>query len=247
MVKDGSVYVVEGVTMRTEQRRTGDESTLKQMRNLYNVFIWYLKKHGFMSLAKLACIQIWKSYFDNREVFFFLDLCRGDLDTAGNEKGLYVQAYKTADLIPHGDMNQLSQIKGKAVLSRFLESFFRRGAVLWLTKMEGTVVGVQWTLIGGFEGFYSVPLSSTDAILLAAEVFPGFRGMNIYSRMARLTFTKLREEKVSRVYWKVHRTNKSSLRCSDKTGAKRIGTVRTISMFNRWITIWDKKSKMVCK
>lgn len=233
--------------MRTEQQRIVDESTLKQMRNLYNVFIWYLKKHGLVRLAKLACIQIWGSYFDNKEVVFFFDLCRGDLDTAGNEKGLCVQAYKTADLIPHGDMKQLIQIKGEAVLSRFLENFFRRGAVLWLTKMDGIVVGVQWSLIGGFEGFYSVPISLTDAILLAAEVFPGIRGMNIYSRMTRLTFTKLREEKVSRVYWKVHRTNKSSLRSSDRTGAKRVGTVRTISMFNRLVTIWDKKSKVGCK
>jgi RimJ/RimL family protein N-acetyltransferase len=246
MVRDGSVYVVEEVTMRTEQRRTGDESTLKQMRNLYNVFIWYLKKHGFMRLAKLACIKAWNHYFDNREVVFFFDLCREDLDTAGNEKGLYVQAYKTADFIPHGDMDQLIQIKGEAVLSRFLVKWFGRGATLWLAKLDGKVVGLQWTLIGGFGGFYSVPISSIEAILFIVEVFPNFRGLNINSRMTRLTLTKLRDEGVSRVYCKVHRANTSSLRSFDKTGAKRIGTVRTISMFNRCVNIWDKKSKMGC-
>jgi hypothetical protein len=212
------------------------------MKSLYNILTWYLKKHGFMRLAKIAFIKAWDNYVDKREIVFFFDLCRGDLDTAENEKGLYVQAYNAEDLIPPGDMEQLCQIKGKDVLSRFLESFFSRGAVLWVAKMNGTVVGVQWTQIGGFGGFYSVPISSNNAILHAAEVFPKLRGMNIYSRMTRLTFTKLREKKVSGVYWKVHYTNKSSIRSSAKTGANRLGTVRTYFLFNHFVTIWDKKT-----
>lgn len=219
-----------------------DENIIKKMGNLYNVFTWYLKKHGFVRLAKLAFIKAWDNYVDKREVVFFFDTCPDVLAAAGNEKGLYVQAYKAADLIPPGDMAQLSQIKGEAVLSRFLMKWFAKGATLWLAKLDGQVVGVQWTIIGGFSGFYSVPISSTDAILFTVEVFPNFRGMNVNARMARLTVAKLREEGVLRVYCKVHRANTSSLRSFGKTGAKRLGTVRTYSLFNHFVTIWDKKS-----
>jgi len=83
-----------------------------------------------------------------------------------------------------------------------------------------------------------MPMTSRDAIYLSVEVFPEFRGQAIASAMRLLVYSQLRQCGVSRVYAKVHSKDTSSLKSIAKTGNQQIGSVRTFTIFNRYVTIW---------
>ncbi len=209
---------------------------------LWLKFKWYVRKHGLMRLAWLVLLRLWRTCINNRSVMFYLDLERLGEDPLVNAEGLTLSAYCDLGSIPGDDMRQLVQLKGEETLLSFLDSFFRRGAVLWLGRMDERVVALEWTIQGGFNGFFHFPMTGTDVVQMAAEVFPAYRGRGIHTHMNRLMFQQLRANGVSRVYWAVKVWNRSSLRSVNKLNAMRIGIVRTFSLFNRWITVWDKRS-----
>ena len=210
------------------------------LKSIYKQLLFYLKKHGLRKLIGVALIKFWRNHINLKEVVFFYDLDTWNNDGSFSDH-LFVESYDTMASISQENMEQLVRLKNKEIVVSFLDSFFRRGATLWLAKTNKTIVGLQWTLIGGFNGFYSLPISSRDAIILAVEIFPAFRGQAIYSDMTHNLLLKLKEMKISRVYFKVHVTNKSMLRGVSKINSKRVGIVRSFSLFNRHITIWDKK------
>jgi len=203
---------------------------------------WYLRKHGFFRLVWLALLGAWRGCINNKYVMFYSDLEGLEQDLWQPEDSPVVTAYSDVRSIPDQDFRQLGEVKGEAVLLPFLDSFFRRGAVLWLAKLDGRVVGLQWTIRAGFKGFYAFPLTSKDVVTLAAEVFPPYRGRGIHSRMKRCIFHELKESGMSRVYWLIRVWNRASLRSTGKQNAVQLGIVRIIHLFNAWITVWSKKS-----
>jgi hypothetical protein len=207
------------------------------MTSFYKKVLWYIKKHGLKSLILLSLTRLWET-IDNKEVVFLSDLNSMALEMAKDRPSLSVQAYKTPESIPKEDMDQLIRLKSKDILNSILQHLFEKGATLWIAKVEDRVVGLTWTLIGGFDGFYSVPIPSMDAIWFAQEVFSEARGQGIAGAMRGLIFKHLAQQGVSRIYAKVHYSNVSQLRSMDRTGNIRIGMVRTFKVLNRLITIW---------
>jgi RimJ/RimL family protein N-acetyltransferase len=168
-----------------------------------------------------------------------------DLDSMPLESRLvclpnaFVKSYETLEGIPRADKDQLIRLKSKEILDSHLHHFFEKGATLWIAKIDQKIVGLCWTLIGGFDGFYSIPMTSRDAIYLAAEVFPEFRGQGIATAIRLLVYSQLRQQGVSRVFAKVHVANVPSLKSLTKTGNQQIGIVRTFRIFGKHITIWE--------
>ena len=152
---------------------------------------------------------------------------------------VFVQSYEVPESIPKADKDQLIRLKSEEILDSHLHHFFKKGATLWIAKIDQQIVGLCWTLIGGFDGFYSMPMTSRDAIYLAAEVFPEFRGQAIASALRLLIYSQLRQHGVARVFVKLHVANVSSLRSVAKTNNQRIGIVRTFRIFGKYITIWE--------
>lgn len=150
-----------------------------------------------------------------------------------------VQGYEVPESIPKKDKDQLIRLKSKEILDFHLHHFFEKGATIWIAKIDQQIVGLCWTLIGGFDKFYSMPITSRDAIYLSAEVFPEFRGQAIASAIRLLVYSQLRQYGVSRVFAKVHVANVSSLKSIAKTANQQIGTVRTLKLLSRHITIWE--------
>lgn len=151
---------------------------------------------------------------------------------------VFVRSYESPEGIPREDRDQLIRLKSEEILDSFLHRFFEKGATLWIFKIDQEIVGMCWTLIGGFDGFYSMPITSRDAIYLAAEVFTEFRGQSIATAARLLVYSQLRQDGVSRVFTKSHVANVSSLRSIAKTDNQQVGIVRTLKIFSRNITIW---------
>jgi len=176
---------------------------------------------------------------NNKEVMFVFDLDSMQLkNRLENLPDIYVKMHQSLESIPKEDRNQLIRLKSEEILASHLHHFFKKGATLWIAKLDQKIVGICWTFIGGFNGFYSMPMTSRDAIYLSVEVFPEFRGQAIASAMRLLVYSQLRQCGVSRVYAKVHSKDTSSLKSIAKTGNQQIGSVRTFTIFNRYVTIW---------
>lgn len=210
------------------------------LKTLHKILLWYLKKHGLMRLIKLFFIKGWRR-INNKESVFFFDLDTVNVGSIDVSEKLTVVSHDTAETISPENMKQLIQLKSKEILLPFLDSFFHRGATLWLAKIDDKVAGLQWTIIGGFDGFYSFPMSNRDAIVLAVEVFQDYRGHSIWPAIMQLVCCSLKTAGISRIYLKVHVGNAPMQRSIRKTISKRIGTVREIHLFNKFIVIWDEK------
>lgn len=205
--------------------------------NLYSRFLWYSKKHGLPRLILLGLQELWR-IINNKEVVFLFDLASTPLETCKGVPVVTVRAYDLLENIPKDDMDQLIQVKGKENVASFLEFFFKRRATLWIAKMGGQIVGYHWTLIGGFDGFYSMPITSRDGIVVAVEIFPQYRGHGIASALRMFSFAELRKQGILRVFAKVHVSNASGLRSMAKNGSQVIGKVRTFKIMNKHLTIW---------
>lgn len=212
------------------------------LKNSFKNILFYRKKHGLKRLIKLSFLKLWHDYINIKEVVFVFDLRGNEFGSINTPHNLIVMPYNSKESIPCNDIEQLIELKSREILLPFLDKFFGYDATFWLAKMDGKVVGLQWSLTGGFNGFYSLPIASNEAIFLAAEVFPAYRGYSIYTHMTHLTCLKLKENGISRIYFKVHVSNTSSLKSASKTKSRNIGTVRTIKILNKYITIWDKDS-----
>ena len=190
-------------------------------------------------MFQLGLRKLWRK-INNKEVMFVFDLDSMPLESRSRcLPNVFVKSYQTLESIPKDDKDQLIRLKSEDILDSFLHHFFEKGATLWIAKIDQQIVGLCWTLIGGFDGFYSMPMTSRDAIYLAAEVFPEFRGQAIASALRLLIYSQLRQHGVARVFVKSHVANISSLRSVAKTNNQRIGIVRTFRIFGKHITIWE--------
>jgi hypothetical protein len=190
-------------------------------------------------MFQLGLRKLWRK-INNKEVMFVFDLDSMPLESTSRcLPNVFVKSYETPESIPKDDKDQLIRLKSEDILDSFLHHFFEKGATLWIAKIDQKIVGLCWTLIGGVDGFYSMPMTSRDAIYLSAEVFPEFRGQSIATAIRLLVYSQLRQQGVPRVFTKSHVANVSSLRSIAKTANQQIGTVRTLKIFGRHITIWE--------
>lgn len=205
------------------------------------ILFWHLRKHGLLGMIRTSASRFVRT-FRNKEAVFVYDLQENLIDGQEGLTNLTIKRYGGIDDIPENEMAQLIQLKGEDLILRFLRSFFDRGAHLWIARLESDVVGVQWTIVGGFNGFYSMPISKNEIIVCAVEVFFAFRGRGIWPAMINSVNAYHKKQGFARSYVKVKLWNKASLRSIGKTNARRIGTVRAFSVWSKDISIWDRKS-----
>jgi RimJ/RimL family protein N-acetyltransferase len=118
------------------------------------------------------------------------------------------------------------------------KNFDRRGT-LWCAYVGDSLAGSMWTFLGGFRGFYSVPVHCDESIIVSVHVSDAFRGRGIWPMMLSEVCRALHNDGVHRVYIKVHRYNKPMLRSMSKTNAERLYFVRTIDLFGKAMTIFS--------
>lgn len=206
--------------------------------------LWYQKKHGSIRLIRLS-FQKALTWINRKEVLYCLDLNTIEADSGPLGDGVTVDCYHKAYDIPLADMEQLVRLKGKEVLTTFLESFFGRSASLWLMRENGKIASLVWSKVGGFSGYYmGVPIFPNDAIMMAGETFPDFRGRRFISALMRAICESLKKNGISRVYGGAHVSNVASQRAQSKAW-RRIGVLRHFGLAKWHIAIWDKNSLMV--
>lgn len=211
------------------------------IRTRLQQLVWYRQKHGVPRFVSLALRKLTYRWVIRSEYLFGIDLLGETFSVVQRFDPIVVESYSSMETISSDDLQQLSILKGRAIALPFLEDFFARGARLWLGKDKEKIVGLKWTLRGGFSGFYSMPISNTDVISVAEEVFQEFRGEGLWQRFTAGVLPVLKAEGVSRVYFKVHCRNRSMLKAVKKAGIPMLGRVITLSFPGCYLTVWDKR------
>lgn len=152
-----------------------------------------------------------------------------------------VERYLSANDIHDSDLEKLMVLMGPGRARPFLEHFFSYGARLWLAKLDKEIVGLKWTLRGGFAGFFCMPIDSSDILSLAEQVFEPFRGQGLWMSITAAILSKLNNEGVSRVYFGVHCRNTSMLKAVKKANIQMVGRVSTFRVAGYHLSLWKER------
>jgi RimJ/RimL family protein N-acetyltransferase len=212
------------------------------LRNFISKIIFWYEKHGLLNMFFVAGERIWRKIFRNRYVLFCLDFADlKESDMCFLNKNVILVQYEDPNDIPQKDIDQMISNMGKVIIEDMLQRFHTKGATLWIAKINGRVAGVQWSKIGGFDGFDAIPLTSKDVVPIAVFVYPDFRGQNIGPTMIQKMICELNKKGVNRVYINVNIWNTTQLHSVLKAGFKKIGVYREFKVLGRHITIWPQK------
>lgn len=209
------------------------------MRALWEHYRFYVRKNGLVGSAK-SVIRRWRARtFGQWERLYSVDLSK--TRAWGDHDSTRLVAFRNPAEINDKVRAELRKYKSERAVSHFLNRWFSRGATLWSYFIDQDVVGVQWTIPRGFNGFYSVPIGPGEIIIVAVEVFPLFRGRGLYPHMANRLYDELRIAGYSRAYLKVAASNLPMLRSMAKTPAEVLGQVYTLRLPGKWLTIWRRE------
>ena len=208
---------------------------------------FYLRKHGALGLCWIALGRAWTRVFGQKEWLYVMDLTAWEEVSPTDMDGLTLRGFHSERELATGTRSALLRFKSELGLSRFLERWFKRGAILWVAEKDGQVLGVQWTLECGIGGFYSVPVLRGEVVIVAVEVFPAFRGQGVYPRMAKALLHQLRGMGYKRSYLKVASRNLPMLRSMVRTPYSKVARVYTRACGGKSVTVWDVGSAALCE
>lgn len=198
---------------------------------------FYIKKFGILPLFWKVLVKGWRTVFVRSEWMYHIDL-KDDQRCNGVDSTLSMTSFMTAEEVDVRSFNQLKEFKSELTISRFLNRFFSRGACLWLIRVDEDIAGVLWTLPGGFDGFYSIPIASDEVIILAVEVFSKYRGKGLFPKSLNTLCQALKERGYRSAYLKVAFWNKSMQRSMGKVPWEILGNVITFKLGTCYVTAW---------
>lgn len=208
---------------------------------------FYLRKHGPVGLCKRFLTICRTKVLGQIEWLYALDLDSHEIAERSNKQGMVLLRLTEAGQLDSNTRSALLRFKSDFALQTFIDRWFARGAILWIAKQEDQIVGVQWTLKGGIDGFYSVPVLPAEVIVVAVEVFPPFRGQGLYPLMAAELAIELRLLGYRRAYLKVAASNGPMQRSMTKTLFSKVASVYTRRLGAKSITVWDMQLKQARK
>ena len=205
----------------------------------FSRYLYYFKKYKVSQIVKLSILRVWRKVFDNRVVVFTIDLNEIVDNSELLKNDIVVENIAKFQDIDTNDISKIYKIKGsEQVVDNFFKKFFKLGATLWLTRRDDCLVGYHWTIVKGFHGFYNMPMTSSDCVLAASEIFPEYRGEGLNVKMINSILGKIKELNISRVFIGAGIWNRAQLNSLKKTHFQKVGIVRKYRLFNSYVTIW---------
>ena len=215
---------------------------LMWLRMRVKLLNFWIKKYGFLELTKLAGVRAWRTCFNFEEVLFIIHSSNVHNKTFKHVEHITVDPYLTEENIPEADLDVMSTYKGgRTALHFLLDKFFKKGAVFWLARVKGVPAGYHWSIEGGLDGFDSFPISTSDCVLFASEVYPEFRGQGVNSATIQKILMDLKEKVRGNFYITCYVWNKANLRSIPKTCFEEFATSRRVRILGYHIGIWKLK------
>lgn len=125
----------------------------------------------------------------------------------------------------------------------FIRKKFDQGAVLWLIMAQGRLAGYRWTLFHDrVSSSVFFPHSEGDVHSVGAELYPDFRGKNIYQMSNTYLKSTLKNEGYRRLLSETYVWNKRAIRALLKEGNRPVGIATKFRLGNTMIVIWHDRT-----
>lgn len=206
----------------------------------------YYRRYGCLALIRHSALALNRAIFQNYEFVFYCDLPE-DIPFQELPKALEVEPKKSEEELGPEDMREMLDFWNPKLARREIKNRFERGAVLWIAKYAGNLVGFCWTLRGQTMEPHYFRLGPDDVHFFDAFVFPQFRGLQaapvwvmpilILHMLHNLADAACR----GRVFCEAAEWNQAMLVCLKMTPFRRLGLARRFTIFHRTIVCWVGK------
>jgi hypothetical protein len=198
----------------------------------------YYSRHGLGETIRRAGVAARRAFFNNRMIVFYCDL---PLLTPGPVKipsSVRVDRLTKETELRQQDLEDITSFWNPKRARRNIKERFAKGASLWLIKSEERVAGYGWTLQGCTMEPYYFPLAPEDLHLFNFHVFPQYRGQRMNPLLVLYILDNLSIHCRGRAFIEAAEWNEAQLRSLQKTPFRRLGVVRSGTIFRHTFVSW---------
>jgi hypothetical protein len=200
-----------------------------------------VKSNGFVYASKWLITTLYHRLIPQKQIIWYTDLTEIDSEGFSMPDNVVIQRFYSADQVDKEDLKTLiecgTDLMGSAG-SILVRERFNKGAVLWLLKENGRLAGYRWSIINNHVTPTYFPHTETDVHSIGIEIFPGFRGGDLFRLFHEGTKVVLKKEGSKRFYSETHLWNKRAVKAYSKTNSHKIGIATRFSVFGKNVVIW---------
>jgi hypothetical protein len=205
----------------------------------------YYKMHGLRSTIQRAGVAIKRWLFASRMVVFYCDLLRLAVRPVNIPSSMSVERLRSEAELRQADLQEITSFWNPKQARRNIEERFAKGSSLWLIKSEDKIAGYGWTLHGRTIGDYYFPMAHNDVQLFDFYVFPKFRGRALHWLLTAYILQGLASEGAARAFADTGEWNQAQLSSFKMTPFRRLGLVRTFTIFGHTFVRWVENGPIV--
>jgi hypothetical protein len=201
----------------------------------------YYQRHGFFATMERGGLAIKRILFSSRMVVFYFDLGMQAAAQVPIPNSLKVERFAAYAELSQQDLREMTSFWSPKLAHRNIRDRFEKGASLWLIRSEGSLAGYGWTLQGQTMEPYYFPLAPEDAHLFDFHVFRRYRGQGINPLFVTCILWNLGLNCRGRAFIEAAEWNQAQLLSLQKTPFRRLGLVRSFTMFGQTLVFWAQK------
>jgi hypothetical protein len=198
----------------------------------------YYYRHGFEATLRRAGLGLRRTLSTGRMVVFYCDLSRPTARQVNIPSSMRVNRLRNETELTDSELQEITSFWNPKLARRNVKERFVKGASLWLINSEDKVAGYGWTLQGSTIAEYYFPIGPSDVQLFDFYVFPKFRGRAIHWLLTAYILQTLAAESVARAFADTAEWNQAQLSSFKMTPFRRLGVVRSFTMFGRTFVSW---------
>jgi hypothetical protein len=220
----------------------GDNSMMRKLKILGKTLAKIIKLDGFIPSMRWLFFEIFPKIVPQRKTIWVRDITEIEEEGFELPPNITTMPFRSCEEMEEGDLKLLIESNTELMGRRaeyIIKERFDKGAVLWLIKEDGRLVGYRWIIAK--DPLYPTyfPHMESDIHGIDAEFFKDSRGKGLTGITQKKTMIALKQEGFKRWISEISPRNKSSIRANLKMGHQQIGVARRFSLFGRDIVIWS--------
>lgn len=204
-----------------------------------------IDKRGIFGGIKWLITTSYHRLLPQKQIIWCTDLTQMDTEGFSMPDNLKIQRFYSIDQIDKEDLKTLvecnTELMGSAA-SSLIQERFDKGAVLWLYKENGILAGYRWTIVNDHVTPTYVPQTKTDVHTIGEEIFPAFRGRNLFLLVRTSNRIIMKNEGFKRLYSETYLWNKRAVKAIIKARGRQFGIATMFSLFGKKVVIWHDMS-----
>jgi len=209
-------------------------------RFLLTRFIRYYRRRGVGSTIRRAFEKTGELLSQKPEILLFVDLVTRGRKRCILPDNFTIDCLGSKEEISRQDLNALFEHVGEKIVSYHMKERFRKGACLWLVKVDGSPAGYIWSVNGRTIRPHYFPLADKDVHLFDNFIFEELRGRRINPVLVNFVLGELQSKGLVRAFIETNVTNAREIRSLAKTDFQKFGLGRKYHIGERSLVIWSK-------